>query len=97
MKIKYKTKFNIGDKVVVRGIPFDGYCVLGTVKEINLNVDSNGIHLEDYLVYISGWGLKHIREDNVQLLAEFDKEQKQRGLGYDKYLNWLNEQKAFKE
>lgn len=92
MKIKYKTKFNIGDKVVVHDFPHPGWYALGEIYQIKLTVNQFGVVCFDsYTVSIKGHGMNAFGEDVLESVKDFDKKQKEFGLGYDKYLRWLND------
>ena len=94
MKIKYKTKFNIGDKVVVKDMPQPGYYRLGEVYTIHVYVNQFGVTgLSSYTIQVDGYGMqKFMDDDRLESIKEFEKRMKQDGRSYDHYLRWLNEQ-----
>ena len=97
MKIKLKTKYNVNQKVVVRGIPHEGYYALGLITEIHFHVDKFGRTDHSYQVYVSGWGTITVnRETDMETLKEFDDRQKEHKLSYKNYVNWVNEQSFVK-
>ena len=93
MKIKYKTKFNIGDKVVVHDFPHPGWYALGEVYQIDITINQFGVICSpEYGIHISGYGMKYFSKECLESIASFDKRQKETGADYEHYLKWLNEQ-----
>lgn len=94
MRIRFKTKYNIGDQVIVRDIPKNGYYCRGNIIAINIRVDAyNNVHLDNYRVHLNGWGDRYVyNEKDLESLKDFNNRQKQYQLSYDQYLNWVNKQ-----
>ena len=96
MRIRFKTKYNIGDQVVVHDIPKDGLYCRGEIVGINIKVGVYGTtYLDSYIVHLNGWGDHYVQnEKDLESLKEFNNRQKQYQLSYDQYLDWVNKQYA---
>ena len=93
MKIKLKTKFNVGDKVVVSNALGNGSKYVGEICGIRLFVNQYGYTgLEYYKVYADGIGVKDVAEGALESFEEFDNRQRASCRTYNDYLRWLEKQ-----
>ena len=93
MRIRCKTKFNAGEKVIVHDFPHPGYYSLGEVYQIEITVNQFGVVCSPkYSIHIDGYGTKFFNVESLESIASFDKRQKETGADYEHYLKWLNKQ-----